>query len=160
MKQIFGRYFVLLVFVMVTVVGLLIGYVSNHNSWLWKFWETVDVAFDVALGVMAFVAYKEFIRSEDEIKIYFNVEGQEIETGLSLLRKDCSRGEILGILGMMQKETKKRFSLETRRVPVLLKELQEIQKGNAHKIVVDMTQEEFKQYDLKQFKKEEVRDGH
>jgi len=37
-------------------------------------------------------------------------------------------------------------------VPVLLKEIQEIQKGNAEKIVVDMTQEEFEQYDLESLK--------
>jgi len=106
------------------------------------------VAFAVALGIMAFLAYKEFIHSEDEIKIYFDVEGREIETGLSLLRKDCSRGEILGILGMIQQKSEKRFSIQTRRVPALLKEIQEIQRGNENTIIVEMSQEEFEQYDL------------
>lgn len=148
MKKAFNRYFVLIIFVAMTVVGLVIRYVVGDKSWLWIFWEAIDVAFAVALGVMAFLAYKEFIQSEDEIKIYFNIEGRELDTGLSLLRKDCSRGEILGILGMMQQKTEQRFSLETHRVPILLKELQEIQKGNADKIVVDMSQKEFEQYDI------------
>jgi len=142
------RNMVLIVFVSMTLLGVGIGYFDDGKSWLWKFWGTIDISFSVALGIMAFLAYKEFIQSEDEIKIYFDVEGQEVDTGLSLLRKDCSRGEILGILGMIQQESKKRFSLETKRVPILLKELQDIQKGNENKIVVEMNQEEFEQYDL------------
>ena len=148
MKKKFERYWVLIIFMAMTLLGLIVAYGIGEKSSLWKFWSIVDVAFSVALGVMAFLAYLEFIKSEDQIKIHFNVNGREIETGLSLLRKDCSRGEILGILGMMQKESAKRFSIETSRVPVLLKEIQEVQKGNAEKIVVDMTQEEFEQYDL------------
>jgi len=152
MKKKFKRYGVLIVFMAMTLLGLIVAYGIGEKSSLWKLWSIVDVAFSVALGVMAFLAYREFIKSEDEIKIYFKVDGNEIETGLSLLRKDCSRGEILGILGMVQKESAKRFSIETSRVPVLLKEIQEIQKGNAEKIVVDMTQEEFEQYDLESLK--------
>jgi len=155
MKKKFKRYGVLIVFMAMTLLGLIVAYGVGEKSSLWKLWSIVDVAFSVALGVMAFLAYREFIKSEDEIKIYFKVDGNEIETGLSLLRKDCSRGEILGILGMMQKESAKRFSIETSRVPVLLKEIQEIQKGNEEKIVVDMTQEtqeEFEQYDLESLK--------
>ena len=152
MKKKFKRYGVLIVFMAMTLLGLIVAYGVGEKSSLWKLWSIVDVAFSVALGVMAFLAYREFIKSEDEIKIYFKVDGKEIETGLSLLRKDCSRGEILGILGMMQKESAKRFSIETSRVPVLLKEIQEIQKGNEEKIVVDMTQEEFEQYDLDSLK--------
>jgi len=152
MKKKFKRYGVLIVFMAMTLLGLIVAYGVGEKSSLWKLWSIVDVAFSVALGVMAFLAYREFIKSEDEIKIYFKVDGNEIETGLSLLRKDCSRGEILGILGMMQKESAKRFSIETSRVPVLLKEIQEIQKGNEEKIVVDMTQEEFEQYDLDSLK--------
>lgn len=150
MKKILKRYLVLIVFVTMTLLGVGIGYFDDGKSGLWKFWGIIDIAFSVALGIMAFLAYKEFIQSEDEIKIYFDVEGKEVETGLSLLRKDCSRGEILGILGMIQQESKKRFSIETKRVPTLLKELQEIQKGNENKIVVEMSQEEFEQYDLEE----------
>lgn len=151
MKKTINRYLVLVTFLLITCMGLAIRYFTDEKSWIWEFWSVLDVSIAVALGVMAFLAYKEFIQSEDVIKIYFNVAGQEKDTGLSLLRKECSRGEILGVLGMMQRKTKERFSLEGKKLPILLKELQEIQKGNEDKIVVDMTQEEFEQYDIEQF---------
>jgi len=49
---------------------------------------------------------------------------------------------------MMQRKTDSRFSLDAKRLPHLLKEIQDIQKGNAHKVLVDMTQSEFEQYDI------------
>lgn len=146
MKPLITRYLVLVIFVAIWFIGLFIRYVLGSNSWFWDFWQTVDVAFAVALGVMAFLAYGEFIKSEDEINIYFKVDGIEHDTGLSLLRKDCTRGEILGVLGMMQRTTKERFSFDAQKLPMLLKEIQEIQKGNQHKVLVDMSTDEFEQF--------------
>jgi hypothetical protein len=82
MKKIINRYLVLIVFIAVTLIGLAIRYLTNSSSWLWELWGVIDVSFAVALGVMAFLAYKEFISAENEVKIYFNVEGKEISTGL------------------------------------------------------------------------------
>lgn len=148
MKSLINRYLVLIIFLAVSLMGMTIRYLGGKESWFWDFWENIDSAFAVALGIMAFLAYKEFIKSEDEIKIYFNVDGVEIDTGLSLLRKDCTRGEILGILGMLQTETKTRFDISPKRVYALLKEVQEIQKGHKDKTVVDMTADEYEQFDL------------
>jgi len=69
------------------------------------------VAFAVALGVLAFFAYREMVHGEDEVRLFFDVAGakEPIDTGLSLLRRDCSRGEVIGVLGMMQRRTEKRF---------------------------------------------------
>ena len=148
MKKKINRYLVLIVFIVLTLIGLGIRYLSDTNSFLWELWGVIDTSFAVSLGVMAFLAYKEFIILEDEIKIYFNVNGREIDTGLSLLRKDCSRGEILGILGMMQRKTNARFHLDAKRLPIMLKEIQDIQKGNLDKVLVDMTEDDFNQYDI------------
>ena len=146
MRKWFGRYKVLTVFMGVGILGLLIRYVTGEQSWLWNFWGAIDIAFAVALGVMAFLAYMAFIKSENEIKIYFKVENELKDTGLSLLRKDCTRGEILGILGMMQRTTKERFSFDSKELPLLLKEVQEVQKGNKDRFEVSMTLSEFKQF--------------
>ena len=148
MPKLFERYLVLIVFVSVWIVGLIIRYGFGEDSWLWDFWGTIDVAFAVALGVMAFFAYQEFIKSEDEIQIYFDVEGELKDTGLSLLRKDCTRGEILGVLGMMQRTTKERFSFDTKELPLLLKEVQEVQKGNKNRFVIGITVSEFEQFEI------------
>jgi hypothetical protein len=103
------RYNILIIFIIVTLLGLLIRYITHANSWLWELWSVLDVSFAVALGVLAFEGYREFIKSEDEVPIYFRVHGKLTATGLSLLRRDCTRGEILGVLGMMQRSTTKRF---------------------------------------------------
>ena len=142
------RYNILIIFIIVTLLGLLIRYITNANSWLWELWSVLDVSFAVALGVLAFEGYREFIKSEDEVLIYFRVNGELTPTGLSLLRKDCTRGEILGVLGMMQRTTTSRFSFDTRELPLLLQEVQAVQKGDKDMFVVEMTPEEFEQFEL------------
>jgi len=146
MKKTLKRYQVLILFIALWIVGLFLRYVVGEQSFLWHLWGTVDVAFAVSLGVMAFLAYLEFIKSEDEIKIYFTVEGKRHDTGLSLLRKDCTRGEILGVLGMMQRTTKERFSFDSKELPILLKEVQEVQKGNKNSFELRMNRDELEQF--------------
>jgi hypothetical protein len=142
------RYNILIIFIFVTILGLFIRYITHANSWLWELWSVLDVSFAVALGVLAFEGYREFIKSEDEVPIYFRVKGELTSTGLSLLRKDCTRGEILGVLGMMQRSTTKRFSFDTRELPLLLQEVQTVQKGDKDIFEIEMTPEEFEQFDL------------
>jgi hypothetical protein len=146
MKKTLKHNLVLILFVTLWLMGLLIRYVAGEQSFLWNLWSTVDVAFAVALGVMAFLAYREFIKSEDEVKIYFKVEGKRYDTGLSLLRKDCTRGEILGVLGMMQRTTKERFSFDSKELSILLKEVQEVQKGVKDNFELSMSRDELEQF--------------
>jgi len=146
MKKTLKRYQVLILFIALWIVGLFLRYVVGEQSFLWHLWGTVDIAFAVSMGVMAFLAYLEFIKAEDEIKIYFKVEGKRYETGLSLLRKDCTRGEILGVLGMMQRTTKERFSFDSKELPILLKEVQEVQKGNKNSFELRMNRDELEQF--------------
>jgi len=142
------RYLALTIFVIITIIGVLIRYLTSPTSWLWEFWGVIDVSFAVSLGILAFMGYKEYIKLEDEIKIYFKVDGKLKSTGLSLLRKDCTRGEILGILGMMQRKTNKRFLFDSHELPLLLKEVQKVQKGEKNSFEIEMTREEFEQFDL------------
>jgi len=140
------RYLVLIVFVVLTLVGLVIRYTLQEESILWKFWSAIDVSFAVSLGVLAFMGYKEYIKSEDEIKMFFKVKNRKIDTNLSLLRRDCTRGEILGILGMMQRKTDKRFLFDNKELQKLLKNVQDVQRGNKDQIVIEMTKDELEQF--------------
>jgi len=148
MRNKLKRYNILIIFIAVTLLGLFIRYITHANSWIWELWSVLDVSFAVALGVLAFEGYREFIKSEDEVPIYFRVKDKLTPTGLSLLRRDCTRGEILGVLGMMQRTTTKRFSFDTRELPLLLQEVQAVQKGDKDIFVVEMTPEEFEQFEL------------
>ena len=144
----FERYKVLILFVSLTLLGGLIHIFSASNgSWL-KLWGALDVSFAVAMGVIAFMAYLEFIRAEDEIKIYFEVEGELKDTGLSLLRRDCTRSEINGIMTMPLKDGVRFHDLKYMKNRELLQDLHAIQKGKKDKFVMPMSLEEFAQFEL------------
>ena len=136
------------IFVVLIVIGIAIRYIFGENSKIWDFWGILDTSSAVALALLAFLAYKDMLKEEDTIPLYFNVNGKRIDTKLSLLRKNCTRGEVVGILGMIQKDTKKRFSFSTKELPLFLKQLQDIQKGKKDEITITMSQKEFEQFEI------------
>ena len=134
----------------IIIIG--IGFWANHNNpKLWnEFYSVFDVSSAVALSILAFFGYVEYIKSEDVIKILFDVEGEIKDTKLSTLRKDFSRAELLGLLGMIQKDPKKRYHINSLQDPSkLLNEIQEIQKGWRKKeFVIKMTKKEFEDFSI------------
>lgn len=148
MLKIFERYKVLIVFVSITILGWMVHFVSSDDgSWL-KLWGALDVSFAVSMGIIAFMAYLEFIKAEDEIKIYFEVEGKQHDTRLSLLRKDCTRSEVNGILTMPLKSEHHFHKLEYMKNRDLLQDLQAIQKGKKDRLVMPMSAVEFEQFEI------------
>lgn len=139
---------VLIFFVCMTIVGVLIRFLAGEKSWLWHLWSIIDVSFAVSLGAMAFVAYREMIKFEDEIIIYFEVEGKKIDTGLSLLRKDCTRSEIQGILGMILHDSSKRYNISYMKHRQFLKALHKVQKGKGKSFTMPLSQDEFEQFEM------------
>lgn len=149
MRKIFDeRYKALILFLSLTFVGGLIHVFSGSNGLLLKLWSALDVSFAVAMGIIAFMAYWEFIRAEDEIKIYFEVDGALKDTGLSLLRKDCTRSEINGILTMPLKDGVRFHNIKYMKNRELLQDLQAIQKGKKEKLVMPMSAVEFEQFNV------------
>jgi len=148
MRKFWERYLVLIIFLGISIVGLAIRYIFGVDSWIWDIWASVDVASAVAMGVMAFLAYREFISSEDEIRIYFNVDDKLIDTGLSILRKDSNRSELLGILGMIQKDPTKRFSIQYLKDKKFLTNLHALQKGKSLKLEVIISPNELAQFEV------------
>ena len=146
MRKLFDeRYRVLTIFVSLTFVGGLIHIFSGANGLWMKLWSALDVSFAVAMGIIAFMAYWEFIRAEDEIEIYFEVDGELKNTGLSLLRKDCTRSEINGILTMPLKNGVRFHDLKYMKNRELLQDLQAIQKGKKDRLVMPMSAVEFEE---------------
>ena len=143
-----GKYRVLILFSVLFLVGLGIRFFLGAQHPLWEIWSAIDVSFAVALGVLAFMAYREMVRDDDEIFLYFQVGEMEYNTGLSLLRKDCTRSEILGLLGMMQRKTKERFSFDSSYLPTFLQEVQRVQRGEKDRFVIKMPKDDFDQFDL------------
>ncbi len=146
-KTKWDRWQVLIVFILMIVLGMI---VYAEDTWIsvWKVWEALDVASAIALSVMAFMAYIEYAKNEDEIDIVFDVEGTQTYTKLSILRKHFTRSEVLGILGMVQKNPKERFDLKCTKTKVFLSELHQIQKGSDKVFVLPISEEELSQFSL------------
>lgn len=139
---------VLLVFILLTLTGVAIYYVAGENSTFWKIWGVLDTSSAIALAVLAFMGYMEYIRTEDEISITFKIGEQKKDSGLKLLRKDLSRSEILGILGMIQKDSSKRFNIKTMKNKRFLEELIKLQKGKKRNLVIQLSEDEEAQFNL------------
>ncbi len=142
----------LLVFVVIIITGLWASYHTDNKIWKmsWDFYSAFDVSSAVALSVLAFFGYVEYIKSEDVIKILFDVDGEIKDTKLSTLRKNFSRAELFGLLGMIQKDPKKRYHVNSLQEPAkLLKEIQEVQKSWRKKeFVIKMTKKEFEDFSI------------
>ena len=134
-------------------VGVVIRYLFGNKSVLWDFWSVVDTSSAVAMALLAFLAYKDILKGDDEIAIYFVVNGKRKDTKLSLLRKDCTRGEILGVLGIIQANTENRFKLEKATSLKILDEVQAVQRADKNIFEICLNQEEFDYFDIEEDKR-------
>jgi energy-coupling factor transporter transmembrane protein EcfT len=136
-------YIFIAIFVIIALLGI---FAKIFFPSIWHWFSVIDTASAVALAILAFWGYIEYARSEEPVKIIFDIEGQKYDTGLSLLRKDFKRSEVMGILGMIQKDQKKKFNLSFFQDKSILKKLQDIQTGKNKEFVIKMCQEEAKQF--------------
>jgi len=146
------RYGELIAFILLTLVAFAVYwfYGHNKNDNVWSILGALDTAFAISMGVLAFIAYKKLINAEDEIKMYFKLpNNKEIDTGLTLLRGDCKRSEIMGLLGMIQKDQKDKYKIDHNEALRLLKHIQEVQKGKGNKIIINISKDGIKHFKVK-----------
>ena len=137
---------ILLTFILLTLLGIIVRFLGGENSILWSIWNVVDVSFAVSLGILAFIAYKDMIREDDEISIYIKVNNNLINTGLIILRQDCTRSEVQGLFGMIQKDSSFRYNITYMKKRAFLKNLHKIKKGKSKKLIIPLTTQEFEQF--------------
>ena len=141
------KYIVLIILAIVTSIGFAFRYGLGEQNFLWQLWGVIDVSFSVALGLFAYAGYSQYIRSEDTITIRFKLSDKTyIDTGLSSLRKEFNRQEVLGLLGMIQKDAQKRFNIDFTKNSVFLQRIQEIQKGKSKVFDIDVNAKELEQF--------------
>jgi len=140
------RYSALIWFIGLFILGLVIRYLFGENSTFWNIWSTIDIAFAVALGILAFIAYYDLVHDEDEIQLVFNVEGKEIYSQLCLLRKNCTLLEVINVLNMLERTTKDPFQYNTLTLHQLLDEINLTQKSGKQKLKIPMTKDKFKEF--------------
>jgi len=132
------------IYLSIITVGLIAHYAKIE--WLEEFYDALDVAAAVALALLALWGYIEYSRGEDSISIYFDVEGEVQNTYLSLLRKNFTRAELLGLLGMLQKDPTKRFVITSTKKPDFQKRIQDIQTGKDKEFMIYMEKKDREQF--------------
>lgn len=137
-------------FIYLTVV--LLGLMAHYGGiiWLEEFYGALDVAAAVALAFFALWGYMEYSRQEESVAISFLVANEKKKTGLSLLRKNCTRSELLGVLGMIQKDPKTRFEIASMKKAAFLDTLARIQKESDTNLYITLTESELKQFEVEQ----------
>ena len=135
----------IIVFLIIVVIGLADKY-CNHGGLVWDFYVDFSVVATVALAILALMGYFKYISGEDTIKIYFKKEDEKIDTGLVVLRKNCVRSEIQGLLGMIH-STGGRYDLKSfQKDRSFLKVLNDVQINKLNEIVIVVTKEELEQF--------------
>jgi len=143
-----GKYGGLTLFSVLFGIGVLVRYLFGTQSTLWDLWNTVDISFAVALGILAFIAYRDIVREKDQIRLIFDVKGEaQIDTGLCLLRKDCTRSEVIGVIKMFKKSDAP-LQYDVKHLHTLLNELNRVQSGKAGKLYIPVHPEEMVQFNL------------
>ncbi len=141
----------LTIYVLIIIIGLLAFYFTSTDNKdnLWNWFGAFDTSSAVAVAILAIFVYYEYIKQDETIKIYFLEDDKKIDTGLSLLRKEFSRSEILGLLGMIKKDPENRFKLSYFQNPYILKDIQNIQKGKGKEFIIKVKKDELKYFDIK-----------
>ena len=143
------RYSNLIIFTVLFFVGLFIRYFGGEGSSLWSIWSSIDVSFAVVLGVLAFLAYRDLVKEKDLIRLILNVEdSKHIDTNLCLLRKNCTRGEIIGLIKMLNK-TNKPLKYDVKNLHKLLDELNRVQSSRVKRLYIPINKDELEQFNLK-----------
>jgi uncharacterized protein (UPF0333 family) len=170
MGKFWNKYKNLVIFVIITFIIMFIAFyiglskISGVKSWFWGFILALDTSTAIALAVLAFSAYMEYAKGEDEIKLKFEVLDEkgnilfikDIKSDnkdITILRKNLSRAEILGVMGMIQKTSTEKFEIDNKTQIKLLKRINEIQKGNKKEFLIPVLKENYDEYFNLEFQK-------
>lgn len=109
---------------------------------------TIVFAFVTMIGVI----YNHF-RQNQKIQIYFLLDGKEeiFLENISIIRKHITRSEILGMLGVIQKNSKERYNIEYLSEAKFFEDLYNIQKGGSQKLLIEVSADELEQFNIKNY---------
>jgi 1,4-dihydroxy-2-naphthoate octaprenyltransferase len=163
MSEFWEKYKNLIIFVIISFsimsaafcIGL--SEISGIKSNLWGFLAALDTSTAIALAVLAFMAYMEYAKGEDDIKLKFEIldeSGNVIDTkylksngeNLVILRKNATRAEVLGIMGMIQKSSTGRYEIDNRIQKRFLDKINEIQKGKGGELLIPIIKKDYDKF--------------
>lgn len=147
-----NKYKNVIVFMGVSIIGVIL-YLLGDNELAWKIYNMIGATTTVALAILAFMTYFEYAKGEDKIKIYFTFpkessDHRKIYTKLYTQRKHFTRGEVLGLLRMIHCNQGNFEVADFNKNPKVLERFQKIQKGKMNELVIEVTEDEIKQFNV------------
>lgn len=105
----------------------------------------------IVFGFVTMVAvFYNYWRQNQQIQIYFLSDNKEIFLeNISIIRKHITRSEILGMLGVIQKNSKERYNIEYLSEAKFFENLYRIQKGASQKLIIEVSADELLQFSIK-----------
>ena len=134
-----------IIFIVITVIGISL-YMYDKTALGWTTYNMLGAATTLALAVLAFMAYVEYEKGEDKIKIYFQVGTRKIYTKLYTQRKHFTRSEVMGLLRMIHEEQGLYKIKDFNQNPEILERFNNIQNGKLSELCIMMTEEELKPF--------------
>lgn len=88
----------------------------------------------------------------DRIQIYFIDENHHelLLENISIVRKHITRSEVLGILGVIQTNSKERYNIDYLSSTAFFNDLYAIQKGTLNKLFITISAKELEQFTILQ----------
>lgn len=99
-----------------------------------------------AIGVVKMLATQRRALEHVEVQLRLEGENSTIALPLEMLRKDISRAELLGRLGMALKNQGQRFTLKALSTPKFMRAVNEVVEGRTSALIIPCTKEELDQF--------------
>ena len=110
-------------------------------------------AFGGIASVLILIKLRAMDRLDEEVKVFLsfssNEEERKIELPLLMRRRDLTRAEFLGRMGMIpMREAGKRFSLRFLATPAFIEGINKVADRKSNTLLIPCSQEEIDQFDL------------
>jgi len=106
----------------------------------WMDWVTIVFAFFAMIGTG--INWWNSKKQLQKIPIYFN----DKKLNLDIARKNISRQELQGILGVLRKNMKEQYHIEYLSTLEYLDAIYSVQNYNSDKLIISITDKELKQF--------------
>ncbi|SFZ98436.1 hypothetical protein MNB_SV-5-1124 [hydrothermal vent metagenome] len=134
-----------IIFISITLMGIGL-YIYDKTGIGWTTYNMLGAATTLSLAILAFIAYVEYEKGEDKIKIYFQVGTKRIYTKLYTQRKHFTRSEVMGLLRMIHEKQGTYEIKDFNHNPEILERFNAIQNGKLHELCIVMTEDELEPF--------------
>ena len=126
--------------------------ITGFTAWFTgSTWSAIDAFVTiVTVGGVLYGLYRNYMQSQP-IKLLFKViddNNRLIDIPLSLTRRNVTRAEITGLLGMIQKNSAGRHNIVYASNENYLQKIYAIQNAKKSELIIDVTSKELEQFDI------------